>query len=342
MAEVTKNAPQQAIKNLGTAFQRFFKGLSKYPKLKKKGKKDSFRADPGTDKNKPNAVKVDGNRVYLPAIGWVRMRECIRFPGIIRSVTVSRTANRWFASFTILIPDYVPPARESQAVGGVDVGVKDMAVDSDGNRYKAPKALRRFLKKLRRLSRQHSRKKKGSANRRKSARRLAVLHARIANIRRDALHKATTALVRRFAVLGVEDLHVKGMMKLRALARAIADVGLGEFRRQLTYKAALYDTLLVFADRWYPSSKTCHDCKHIYRELALGEREWTCAVCGVIHDRDLNAALNLMDVAATAWSSLAAACGGGSSGCEARCFATKLSLMKQEDTASLVRDLCNV
>jgi probable transposase/helix-turn-helix protein len=191
MREVTKNAPQQAIKNLGTAFKNFFEGRARYPTFKRKGRaNDSFRADPGTDKDHPNAVEVDGRRVKLPVIGWVRMREAPRFEGPIKSATVSRVADRWFASLSVEV-DHAPPARETQAVGGVDLGVKAMATLSDGTALAGPMALRKNLKKLRRLSRALSRKAKGSANRRKAAARLARLHARIANVRRDALHKAT-------------------------------------------------------------------------------------------------------------------------------------------------------
>lgn len=311
MLEVTKNAPQQAIKNLGAAFKNFFGGHAKYPTFKKKGiSRDSFRADNGTDKNHPNAVKVDGKRVKLPVIGWVLMREPVRFTGNIKSAIVSRVADRWFVSLSVEV-DHVPPVREIQATGGVDLGIKALATLSDGSVIAGSKALRKNLKKLRRMGRALSRKVKGSANRHKAAAKLARLHARIANIRRDALHKATTTIVRKFTVIGIEDLNVRGMMANRRVARAIADIGAFEFRRQLDYKAPMNGSRVVVADRWFPSSKTCSNCGHVHTGLALSDREWTCEACGVIHDREENAAINLAIFAA---SSAVKACGAEGSG----------------------------
>jgi putative transposase len=311
MLEVTKNAPQQAIKNVGTAFKNFFEGRAKFPTFKKKGvSSDSFRADPGTDKIHPNAVEIDGKRVKLPVIGWIKMREPVRFAGNIKSATVSRVADRWFVSLTVEV-DHTPPVRENQAVGGVDLGIKALATLSDGSTIEGPKALRKNLKKLRRKSRALSRKVKGSANRRKAATKLARLHARIANIRKDALHKATTEIVQRFDVVGIEDLNVRGMMALGTLSRAVADVGMFEFRRQLEYKAVMHGVRIVVADRWYPSSRTCSDCGHLHAGLSLAEREWTCDGCGVVHDRDHNAAINLMNMAG---SSSVTACGAEGAG----------------------------
>jgi putative transposase len=331
MREVTKNAPQQAIKNLGTAFKNFFEGRARYPQCKKKGRSnDSFRADPGTDKDHPNAVEVDGRRVKLPVIGWVRMREAPRCEGPIKSATVSRVADRWFVSLTVEV-DHAPPARENQAVGGVDLGVKAMATLSDGTALAGPMALRKNLKKLRRLRRALSRKAKGSANRRKAAARLARLHARIANVRRDALHKATTEIVRRFGVIGIEDLNVRGMMANGRMARAIADVGVFEFRRQLEYKAAMRGVRIVVAGRWFPSSRTCSECGDSHAGLTLADREWACDGCGVVHDRDLNAAINLRDLAA---SSAVTACGAEGSGL-GLAAKVKPAAMKQEPSRGL-------
>lgn len=310
MSEVTKNAPQQAIKNLGNAFKRFFAGQGKYPRFKKKGVHDSFRTDPGPDKAHPNAVEVTGKRVKLPVIGWVKMREALRFQGKVKSATVSRVADRWFISLTVEI-DHQVPTRENQAVGGVDLGVKALATMSDGSSVEGPKALRSNLKRLKRLSRSLSRKVKGSANRRKAKAKLARLHARVSNLRKDSLHKLTTALVKTFAVIGVEDLNVKGMMANGKLSRAIADMGFHEFRRQLDYKAAMAGSRIVVVDRWYPSSKTCSDCGYVMPTLPLSVRDWVCPECGVVHDRDHNAAKNLAKMAG---SSPVSACGEDGSG----------------------------
>ncbi len=327
MLGVTKNAPQQAIKNLGEAYQRFFKKTSRYPKLKKKNKsRDSFRADPGTDpKQNPNAVKVEGKRVKLPIIGWIKMRESLRFEGKILSAIVSRTADRWFISLQVEI-DHKTPIRENQTIGGCDLGSRNLATLDDGRKFQNPKSLVVNLKKLRMLQKSLHRKMTGSENRKKARVRLSRLYAGIANIRKDVLHKLTTLLAREFDVLGIEDLNVSEMMKNRKLSRAISDIGLYEFRRQLEYKQMIYGNKVIVADRWFPSSKLCSDCGFKLDELDLSIREWICPQCGVIHDRDVNAAQNLRNVAE---SSSVLACGEESSGMS-NITHTKLSSVKQE------------
>jgi putative transposase len=156
MQEVTKNAPQQAIKNLGAAFKRFFAGDGKYPRFKKKGQHDSFRADNGTDKNHLHAVEIKGQKIKLSVLGWVRMREPLRFNGNVKSAVVSHTADRWFVSLTVEI-EHITPVRENQAAGGVDLGVSSLATMSDGSAVIGPKALRSNLARLKRLSRSLSR-----------------------------------------------------------------------------------------------------------------------------------------------------------------------------------------
>jgi putative transposase len=323
MLEVTKNAPQQAVKNLGAAFRRFFAGQG--PKFKKKGVHDSFRADNGTDKDHKNAVEIHGKGVRLPVIGWVRMREPLRFRGKILSAVVSRTAERWFVSLTVEV-EHQTPVRENQAAGGVDLGVCRLATFSDGGGCEGPKALRRSLARLKRLSRSLSHKVKGSRNRGKAKARIARLHDRMTNIRQDALHKLTTSLVRRFTILGIEDLNVRGMMANDPLARSIADMGFHEFRRQLEYKAAMHGSRIVVADRFFASSKTCSACGAVLEALALSVREWDCPSCGAHHDRDVNAAKNLPNLAV---SSTAAACGEIGSGLS-RETRVKPASLKQE------------
>ena len=304
MREVTKNAQQQAIKNLGRAYGNFFDDLKKYrrgeipwkrvrvPKFKKKGKtREGFRADNGPDKAHPNAVQTDGKRVKLPVIGWVKMREELRFAGSIRSVTISRRADAWYASFAIEV-EYEPEIRTDASVVGVDLGLTALATLSDGTKTPAPKPLRRYLTKLKRLARGYSRKQRGSKNRAKAKTKLARLHRRIADIRADVLHKLTTNLTR-YRTVVIEDLNVAGMLANRHLSRAIADVGFFEFRRQLDYKAAMAGSTVIVADRWFPSSKLCSVCGVKYENLTLAERFWTCEECGTSHDRDINAARNL-------------------------------------------------
>jgi putative transposase len=268
-------------------------GKSAYPRFKKKFVDDRFRADNG-----PGTFDVQGKRIRLPKIGWIKTREPLRFSGKLKRVVVSRTADRWFASVLVEM-DTDQPDRENQTIGGVDLGVKALATLPDGTMFESPKALERNLKKLRRLNKAHSQKKNGSRNKRKSAAKLARLHQRIANIRADALHKLTTYLVRTYGVVGIEDLNVSGMSQNKRLARHIADVGFHEFRRQLKYKAELYGTRIVVADRFYASSKTCSACGAKNETLGLGDRAWTCGSCGTHHDRDTNAAANLQTLAAS-------------------------------------------
>jgi len=194
---------------------------------------------------------------------------------------------------------------------GVDLGVLALATLSTGERIVGPKALKRDLRRLRRLSQSLSRKQKGSKNRAKARTKLARLHARIANIRQDSLHQLTADLTRRFDVIGIEDLNVRGMVRNRHLARSIADMGFREFRRQLEYKGARRGAVVVLVDRFFPSSKFCSACGTIQDELPLTVRVWTCPACGTTHERDLNAAINLAQYAV---SSTVSACGGEGSG----------------------------
>lgn len=294
MLEVTKCAPQESIINLGKAYKNWFSSLSgkrqgpkvQAPKFKKKGRRDSFKCSAGF-------FDVDGSRIRIPKLGWVRMRETLRFSGKLVSLTVSRTADAWFAAVT-LETDETPARCESQAAVGVDLGIKALATFSDESiPERGPRALAGLLQRLRRLSRAHSRKQKGSVNRRKSVQRLARLHWHIANIRSNALHQLTHHLTSNYGFIAIEDLNVRGMHAGR-LARHIADAGFGEFRRQLEYKAAQRGVVVEVVDRWYPSSKTCNACGAIRNALTLADRSWVCARCGAEHDRDLNAAKNIL------------------------------------------------
>lgn len=320
MLEVTKNAPQMAIIQLGEAFKNFFAGRARYPQFRKKGVHDRFTLT-------NDQFDVDASRIRIPNLGWVRMRESLRFAGKIMSATISRVADRWFVSITVDTPDssHLPQA-ENQGAVGVDLGVTALATLSTGETITGPKPHKALLPRLQRLSRSLSRKQKGSANRKKAKGKLAKLHARIAAIRSDALHQLTTNLTRRFHTIGIEDLNVRGMVRNRHLARSIADMGFFEFRRQLEYKAAMRGGQVVVAGRFYPSSKTCSGCGYKLETLSLAVREWMCPQCGSIHDRDVNAAINLKNMAV---SSTVSACGEEGSG-RRRKTAVKPASMKQE------------
>jgi putative transposase len=294
MYECSKCAPQEALRNLGRAFKNFYRGLKEgkkigFPRFKSKGVNDSFRLY-GT-------ISFEGRQIQLPRIGKIRIKEKRKqyYKGRILSVTVRRRANRWFVSVAVeeTIKDTKPIV--GSAVG-VDLGIKTLATLSDRTTFSNPRALRSRIKKLRKLSMSLSRKQKGSKNREKVKLRLARMHLRIFYIRQDTLHKLTTHLAKSHSKIVIEDLCVSGMMKNRRLARAIADVGMFEFRRQLEYKCQWYGSQLVVASRRFPSSKKCSGCGHKKKELSLSEREYECEECGLKINRDLNAALNLVTV----------------------------------------------
>jgi putative transposase len=307
MQEVTKVAPQQAIKNLGKAFQRFFKKQGKYPRFKKKGIHDSFRADNGPQKVGANAVTIIDKKIKLPRIGWIKMREHLRFKGQILSVVISRRACRWYAAISVECHE-LPHVRKSQGAVGVDLGIKTLATLSDGKLYVGPKAHTALLKRLKKLSKRFSKKRKGSHGFERARKKLAKLHVRIANIRRDYLHKFTTDLVLNYTRIGIEDLNVKGMSSNRRLSRHIMDQSFHECRRQLIYKGAWYGSNIIIVDRFYPSSKMCSICGRINENLTLSDRAWDC-VCGTHHDRDVNAARNIEKFMSTASSAGIDACG---------------------------------
>ena len=328
MLEVTKNAPQTAIMQLGDAFKNFWAGRAKYPKFRKRGIHNRFTLT--NDK-----FRINGSCIRIPKLGWVRMQEPLRFSGKIMSATISRVADKWFVSITVDTEDLPKRRIENKGSVGVDLGVSALTTLSTGEKVIGPKPHRALLKRQKRLSRSLSRKVKGSRNRGKAKVKLARLHARIANIRKDALHETTTDLTTRFHTICIEDLNVRGMLKNHHLARSIADMGFFEFRRQLEYKAEWNGSKIFVVDRWFPSSKTCSECGTIQDKIPLAVRLWICPDCGASHDRDVNAARNILALGlaalsrSTASSAECEACGeeGSGSGSQIR---TKPSSVKQE------------
>ncbi len=266
--------------------------------------------------------------VGIGEVGWVRLREAVRFTGKLKRVTVSREADRWFASIMVETDDIKSVVQPLAAVG-IDLGVTTLATLSSGEAIPGPKAHKALLQRLRRTSRALSRKRKGSSNRRKVRAKLARLHARIANIRRDATHKATTMLAKTYRRIGIEDLNVRGMASNRRLARSIMDGGFFEFRRQLEYKARFYGATVVVADRWVPSSKTCSCCGSVKAELALSQRLFHCDECGDEAGRDYNAARNLEKLAA---SLAVSACGAERSGVGHKPRVKRASVRQEPDS----------
>lgn len=300
--EVTKYAAQQPFIQLQEAWSKYFNYLKTKkgtkvgrPRFKKKGKsKDSFYI--GGDQ-----IKVIGKKVKIPNLGLVRLTENVRFEGKILNATVSRQADSWFISFAMEPAISFIPCK-NQASIGIDVGSKALATLSNGIQIEAPKPLKKSLRKLRRLSRQlskkvHSRKKGDttpkSHNYLKQQSKVAKYHLRVSNIRKDTLHKLTTFLTDNFQYIAIEDLNIKGMMANGKLARTISDLGLYEFRRQLEYKSILKGNTLTFANRWFPSSKTCSCCGTLKNDLKLRDRIFKCDHCFLVIDRDLNASYNL-------------------------------------------------
>ena len=289
------------------------------PTFKKKGQtRDSFYV--ANDKfSLHGADESGGPTIRLPKVGTVRLTEALRFPGKVLGATISRIADRWFIAIQVDVPDHISRRRRAaDGIEGVDLGIKAAVTLATGETIRSPKPLTSALRRVRIRGRRVSRKleaakrrigiakggriPKGtrlpvSGKRRQASDRLARIHARVANLRGDFTHKLTTRLCRENQALGIEDLHVTGMLASHHLARAIIDVGFGEIRRQLSYKAERYGTRIVLVSRWYPSSKTCSVCGTKCADLDLGTRIWRCTGCRTVHDRDQNAAINLQRLA---------------------------------------------
>src|SRR5829696_1421465 len=285
-----------------------------FPRRKKKGRaRDACRFTTG-------AIKVlpDRKHVQLPRIGVLKSHESTRKlarrlekgSARILAATVSRTADRWFVSFTVEVQRHVPAGNGKGTVVGVDACIHHLAVLSTGVVIANPRTLEQELRRLRRLNRQLARCEAGSKRRVETRRQLGRVHARAANVRANALHQLTTILAREYGTIVLEHLNLAGMTRNRRLARALCDSGLAELRRQVTYKTDWYGSRLVVADRFYPSSKTCSVCGWVKAKLTLTERTYTCETCGLQLDRDLNAARNLAKlaqyVAQSGWETLTA------------------------------------
>lgn len=282
--EVSKCAPQYALKALREGFAKWFSKKGGRPKFKKKGRDDSFTLD-GT-------IKVlEQKKIQLPVIGILQTYEKLPIGHCPKNITISRQADRWFISWRIEVSTLV--TEKNMDVVGVDLGVKSLATLSTGEVVNGSKSYRKYRQKLARLQRRLSRKVKHSSNWYSAVIDVAKLHRKIANIRGDTLHKLTTYLSKNHATVVIEDLNVSGMLANHKLAASVADMGFYEFRRQLEYKCKLNGSSLIIADRFFASSKTCSNCGHIKQELSLSERVFVCEQCSCQIDRDLNAAINL-------------------------------------------------
>ena len=286
VCEVSKCCAEFAFINLGRAYKNFFGKRSKYPKFKKKGVHDSF----GLDNLK---FHIEGKHIKLAKMQPMKMAEEFRFNGKIMSGTVSCVAGKGYISIAVDMQKDMSLPKTGKYVG-VDLGVKDIAITSDGYKFANPRWIQKSEKKLKRLQRELARRQRASKRRERTRLRLARQHNRVANQRKDWLHKITTYLIRSYDVIALEDLNVRGMVKNHNLAKAITNAAFGEFNRQIEYKAQMYGKQIYRVDRFFPSSKVCSVCGCIQDKMPLHIREWMCPECGAHHDRDINAATNLL------------------------------------------------
>ena len=286
-----QRAALYAIKNLSEGIKRWKDKISGFPKFKKRGHRLSYTTD-------EQAVKVDGRRIKLPKIGWIKMFQELRFEGKIIRVTLSKTAHRWFVSITVDTgTPNTPRDTRGLPVIGVDVGINSLATLDTGKHYENPRPLRRYEWKLAREQRKLSRKVFLSQNYYKQKRKVERLHYRIACIRNDAHHQATTEIVNMASVIGIETLTVTNMLKNRKLAKALSDSALGGFLSKLKSKAEVLGIPIIEAPQFFASSKTCSSCGYVKDELSLSERVFHCEFCYISIDRDQNAAINLKKLA---------------------------------------------
>ena len=290
LKESNAQSLQASLRNLDNAFTNFFRKTAKFPNFKKKNNIGSIQY--------PQAVFVffDKNQIKIPKLGKVKCKFDRIFEGKIKTCTVSKTpTNKFYISILVddgkELPEKPPITKETSI--GIDLGLKHFIITSNGEKINNPKYLSKSIERVKVLQRRASKKKKGSNNKKKANFKAAKIHERVANQRKDFLHKTSSKLIGDNQTVIVEDLNVAGMIKNRRLSRAISDVGWRMFVQFLTYKADWYGKNLLTIGRFDPSSKMCSNCGNINKELKLSDREWKCKNCNMIHDRDINAAINI-------------------------------------------------
>ena len=289
--EVTKNASDQPILDLGKAFTAFFEGKRSRPrfKSKKRSKASFYLAN--------DQLEVGDHRVWIPKLGWVNMAENLRFNGKVTGARITKASDWWFISITVELPDEKPAPR-TPAIG-IDVGLNRLATLSTSEGYENQAFLKTALKKLRQANKRLHRRTKGSKNREKARRQIARLHYRITCLRDDVLHKLTTRLADCYGTIGIENLNLKGLLKNRRLSRSFSDAALGKLLTLLTSKVEQCGGQVIRVGRFFPSSKTCHSCGWIWEDMNLSDRVFLCqnpkcSYYQFTQDRDYNASLNIL------------------------------------------------
>jgi putative transposase len=285
LKEINSQSLQSSLRNLDTAYNKFFRKQTKFPRFKSKFDKQSFTI--------PQSVYIEEGKLWIPKFKkGIEINIHRKIEGKLLFATISKsTTGKYYVSITCEV-EYIPFEKTNSKVG-IDTGIKDLAILSDGKVYENIKTLKTNLKKLKYNQRQLSKKVKGSNSRLKQKSKLATVHEKVTNIRKDYLHKVSTEIIKNHDVICIEDLAVKNMMKNHKLAQAFSDVSLGTFYAMLEYKANWNDKVIVKIDRFFPSSKTCNVCNFINQDLTIKDREWTCKICDTVHDRDFNASIKI-------------------------------------------------
>ena len=301
MKEVDTNALCSAFMDLDKAYTCFYNHKSNYPRFKKKKDKNTYR-----NNNKPKKIKnvIKQNYIKIPKIGLVKFRQDYDFSNLnilkVKNFTIERSkTNKYFCS--ICCETDISEYEHTGEIIGIDLGVKDLVIDSNGFKYNNPKYQEKFVHKIKHLQKLYSKKKKGSKNQEKARLKLAIAHEKLCNKSKDNLHKITTKLIKENDIICIENLSVKNMMKNHKLAKSIQDASFGTLVSMLKYKAQWHNRQIVEIGTFYPSSKLCHCCGHINNRLKLNDRMWKCPICGIQHDRDINAAINIKNEGIKIW-----------------------------------------
>lgn len=286
LKEINSQSLQSSLRNLDTAYGSFFRKRTKFPRFKSKYDRQSFKI--------PQFVKLEKNKLIIPKFkGGIKINLHREINGEILFATISKsTTGNYCVSLTCEVQHQ--PYEKTNSKVGIDTGIKELAILSDGTTYENIRSLKTKLKKLKYNQRQLSKKVKGSSSRNKQKQKLAIVHEKITNVRKDYLHKVSTEIVKNHDIISVEDLAVKNIMKNHKLAQVMSDVSLGKFYSMLEYKCEWNDKQFVKIDRFFPSSKMCSNCGWINQDLTLNIREWTCPSCDEKHDRDFNASKNIL------------------------------------------------